>query len=352
MKQRNKLWCVILFVAGISSIIISCKDKRGSSDISGKTIPIITENINTKSYFQGIHVSGNIEGNKTVNLGFMVAGKINNINVDLGQNVKQNQLIASLDPTDYQIAKEIVDVQVNQTEDEYNRLKIMYERNSISESDYKKIEYGLQNARAQQKLKNKNLADTKMYAPFDAVLLEKVAETGEIISSGMPVLVLSDISIVKVNAYVPENQLHNIKIGQEANVQIGALNESHIGKIIEVSGAADITTRAFTVVIEVPNPEASIKPGMIAEIELSSNQEKSIITIPASSILNSPEGQTYVFIAKSGKAYRRDISIGSIYGDEIEVVTGLSTGESLVTGGQNKLTNGSIVSVTEQISIR
>ena len=348
MKQRNKFWYVLLLMAGISFTILSCKDKKDDTIISEKTMSVIAQTIDKESHVQTINVSGNIEGNKTVNLGFMVPGKINGINVDLGQNVKQGQLIASLDPTDYQIVKEIVDAQANQTKDEYNRLKIMYERNSISESDYKKIEYALQNVLAQQKLKNKNLSDTRLYAPFNAVLLKKVAETGEIISSGMPVLVLSDIRVVKVNAYVPENQLNKIKIGQEAKVQIDALGENYMGKVIEVSGSADITTRAFTVVIEVPNPKASIRPGMIAEVELSSNEEKSIITIPASSILKTPEDQTYVFMVKNGKAFRRDISIGSIYGDEIEVVTGLSTGESLVTGGQNKLTNGSIVSVTNK----
>ncbi len=148
-----------------------------------------------------------------------------------GQNVGQGQLIAPLDPSNYSIAKEITDVQVNQASDEYTRLKLMHDRNSLSESDFKKIDFTLQGAKAQQKLLGKNLADTHLYSPISGILLRKLAERGEIVSTGTPVLVVSDINRVKVNAYIPENQLSQIRIGQEAQVLVGALGKTFTGKV-------------------------------------------------------------------------------------------------------------------------
>lgn len=166
----------------------SCKNKEGDTKEETRPFSVVAQKIEENSYTSNISVSGNIEGNKTVRLGFMVAGKIDRINVNEGQNVGQGQLIATLDPSNYSIAKEITDVQVNQASDEHT--------------------------------------------------------------------------------YIPENQLRQIRIGQEAQVLVGALGETFTGKVTEVGGSADVTTRAFTVKIEVPNPKHNIRPGMIAEVQL------------------------------------------------------------------------------------
>ncbi|WP_223705964.1 efflux RND transporter periplasmic adaptor subunit [Flavobacterium potami] len=107
-----------------------------------------------------------------------------------------------------------------------------------------------------------------VYSPISGILLRKLAEPGEIVSTATPVLVVTDINRVKVNAYIPENQLSQIRIGQEAQVLVGALGETFTGKVTEVGRSADVTTRAFTVKIEVPNPKHNIRPGMIAEVQL------------------------------------------------------------------------------------
>ncbi|MDR7132452.1 RND family efflux transporter MFP subunit [Algoriphagus sp. 4150] len=347
-KKHGAFYTALLFVATFG--LNACKSDNNEG-VEQKTNAVITEEVSETSFSQDVAVSGNIEGNKTAKLGFMVAGKISQINVAEGQPIAKNQLIAALDPINYSIAKEIADVQVSQATDEYNRLKTMYERKSISESDFNKIDFTLQGAKAQQKLHSQNLSDTKLHAPFSGVLLRKLAETGEIVASGMPVLVVSDISTVKVNAYIPENQLNQISIGQSAQVRISALNETVTGKVTEVGSVADATTRAFTIKIEVANPTLSIRPGMIAEVSLPSSQQKSLIAVPASAILRTPEGRPYIFVSDNGHAFQRDISVGGFFGDRVEIISGLSVGETIVTGGQQRLTNGSNITITNN-SIR
>ncbi len=307
---------------------------------------VVTEQVKHVYPSADITVSGNVEGSRTVRLGFTVAGRINSIHVAEGQKVKQGQLIAGLDPVNYEIARELADIQVRQVADEFDRLKAMHERRSLSESDFRKADFTLQGARAQLRLHDKNLADTKLYAPISGILLKKLAEPGEIVATGTPILVVSDISKVKVNAYIPENQLSQVRIGQTASVRVGALGETYSGKVTEVGAAADVTTRAFTIKVEVPNPKQDIRPGMIAEVALPSEQGKQMLAVPVSAIRRTPEGQTYVFVTGNGQAFQRNISIGAISGDKVEVLAGLSAGEAIVTGGQQKLTNGSRISVT------
>ena len=346
MNKRNQFNTMILAVGVLG--LSACKHNSASISNEDKSIVVITEQISETTHHQHVSVSGNIEGNKTVKLGFMVGGKINGINFSEGQNVGEGQLVATLDPTNYNIAKEIADVQVGQVTDEYNRLQLMHERNSVSESDFKKIDFALQGARAQQKLQVKNLSDTRLYSPISGIVLRKLAEPGEIVATGSVVMVVSDIRTVKVNAYIPENQLSQIKIGQSAEVTIGALGENITGKVIEVGGAADVSTRAFTVKIEIENPKQKIRPGMIAEINMDGQDESQVLTIPAQAILRTPDGQPFVFIVSNGQAFQRNISTGSIYGDRIEIVSGLSANEFLIVGGQQKLSNGSKITSSKK----
>ncbi|WP_332367629.1 efflux RND transporter periplasmic adaptor subunit [Spirosoma telluris] len=138
---------------------------------------------------------------------------MNFIAADEGQTIRKGQLLASLDPTNYGIAKELADVQVGQVSDEYNRLKLMHDRNSLSDADFAKVNFSLQQAKVQQKLQTKNLSDTKLYAPISGVMLKKMAEVGEITGVGTPLFVVSDISKVNVNAYIPESELHTVRLG-------------------------------------------------------------------------------------------------------------------------------------------
>jgi RND family efflux transporter MFP subunit len=329
--------------------IAACKSENNKTTAQSDPITVVTEAVKLAASGTELTVSGNIEGNKTVRIGFMVAGKINFIAAQEGQSVSSGQLVSSLDPTNYSIAKELVDIQVRQVSDEYNRLKIMYERNSVSEGDFKKVGFALEQAQAQQKLHAKNLSDTKLYSPISGVLLKKLAEVGEITGVGNPILVISDISKVKVNAYIPENELHTVRLGQSASVKITSLDSTYTGKVVEVGSAADPTSRAFTIKVELPNPQWLIRPGMIAEVKLSSGHTKNIIGVPTEAVMKDLNNQSYVYVADvvQNKAFKRKVSLGNLFNNQIEITSGLNDGETVVTGGQQKLTDGSSITITK-----
>jgi len=329
---------------------VSCKNKATHTpDSNAAAIAVKTEAVHPDTIANRVSVSGNIEGSTTVKLGFMVAGKVNYVSNEEGENISKGQLIASLDPTNYSIAKGLADVQVNNTADEFNRLKILHDRGSLSEGDFSKITFTLQQARLQQQLQQKNLSDTRLYAPISGVLLKRQAEVGEIINVGMPLFIIADIKKVKVLAYVPEGELHEVKIGQAANVRISSLDKVFAGKVIEMGSAADATSRAFTIKIEIENPGLLIRPGMIAEASIATNNKKQAILLPAECIQQDLSNQSFVFVADEGqnKVFKRRVSLGHMIDNKIEVVSGLSDGEVVVTSGQKKLSDGSLIAITK-----
>jgi RND family efflux transporter MFP subunit len=332
----------------IALFLLSCKNKKKeASDSNTTAIAVKTEEVQPATLSSEVSVSGNVQGYTTVNLSFMVAGKINYESAKEGDNIAQGQLIATLDPTNYAIAKGLADVQVNSAADEFNRLKILHDRKSLSEDDFTKISFSLQQARLQQEMQQKNLSDTKIHAPISGVLLKKQAEVGEIVGVGIPLFVIADIRRVKVLAFVPEGELHGIKIGQPANVNIAALDKTFTGKVTEVGSAADATSRAFTIKIEVENPGLIIRPGMIAEAGIAANNKKQVILVPAECVQQDLSNQSFVFVVDKAqnKAFKRRVSLGHIADNKIEVLSGLSDHDEVVTSGQKNLSDGSLITI-------
>jgi membrane fusion protein, multidrug efflux system len=340
-----------LFLYALAAFTFTSCDKaqKQPTESTLNSIAVVTSTVENRQSERDISISGNIEGDKTVHLGFMVAGKISYIAANEGQKINKGQLVSSLEPTNYAISKEITDAQLGQVQDEYERLKIMHERQSISDSDFSKISRSLEQAKAQQKLQVKNLSDTKLYSPISGVLLKKNAEVGEITATGTQLFVISDISTVKANAYIPESELQNIKIGQESTVLVSSLNETFKGKITEVGSSADPSSRAYTVKITIPNPKLLIRPGMIAEVEIKTGKKINAMAIPTEAVLRNINNENVVYVVDKAKnkAFERKVSLGQLTDNYIEILSGLSAGEIIVTAGQNKLTDGADITVTK-----
>lgn len=322
-----------------------CDVPKNSTKNDAPPTPVLLQKVQSDSVIRTISISGNIEGSKTVKLGFMVAGKINYIAGEEGSLLKEGQLMASLDSENYSIAKDMADANLDQTQDEYSRLQKMHERNSISESDFSKITNGLKVTKSQQRLQAKNLSDTRLYSPISGVLLKKGAEIGEIIGVGLPLFAISNIRTVKVCASVPESDLHYIKLYQKASVLISSLDSTFTGTIVEIGSVADPGSRAFTVKIELNNPKLRIRPGMTAEAKIFTDGLSKEIDVPVETILHEPDNSAYVYVADLTKnqVFKRDVALGRINGNDIEVMSGLQEGDMIVVGGQYKLNNGSLI---------
>lgn len=326
-------------------VLIGCKHDKTKEQTKDERIAIETHKVEISPTNRLLKLSANIEGNKTVRLGFMVAGKINHISADEGETIRKGALLASLDPESYKIATEIAEISLAQVQDDYNRLKLLHDRNSLAESDFVKASNGLRTAKAQQNLHAKNLKDCKLYSPISGVLLKKGVEEGEIIDKGIQIFAVSDIFTVKANAAIPEMELRYAKKGSKASVYVAALDSTFEGTITEIGTLADPETRTFAVKISLSNPDLLIRPGMTADVQIASGESKDMLSIPVRSVLHDIDNSAYVFVSDEakGQAFKRTISLGQVTGNRVEVVSGLNEGELVVTDGAHKLSNGSFI---------
>ncbi|WP_159021243.1 efflux RND transporter periplasmic adaptor subunit [Formosa sp. L2A11] len=336
-----------IFTFSFITILLLCSGCKSKQEEQTEDDPIYVEVLKVKndSVLNTISLSGNVEANTTIRLGFMVAGKINYIAINEGESIKKGALLASLDDSDYQIGLKAANGKLLEVQDKYNRLKIMHERNSLSDADFVQVKAGLQQAEANQEINTKNIYHSKIYAPISGVLLKKGVSKGEVIDKGMPVFGLGDIDRVKINAAVPGDEINLIKLKQDAEVTIYALDSIFKGKVIEVGLAAEAKTRTYNAKIEIDNPNHQILPGMIAQIEINSDLEQQKLLVPGQAILKDTDNKAYVFVVDqaTNKVFKRDISIGKLHKNNIEITSGLKEGETIVTSGVQKLTDGTLV---------
>lgn len=297
---------------------------------------------------------GTVEAGEKAALSFRVSGRLTNLNVDEGQAVKKGQVIAQLDPKDYQIALQEAKAENVKAVSDYNRYQDLFARNAVSLADLelRRSQRDVTAARLEQA--EKNLDYTTLRAPFDGIIGRKYVQNFMDVKAQQEIVDLNDVNNVEIKFDVPESILKQIQ--GEIKAKVFARFPTTPGKeypleFKEIGARADPTTRTFEVTFLMPNPEeVTLLPGMTGEvvIKLSVSDEGlaaalSRITIPAIAVMGDAEGDGFVWIVdkETMTVHKQPVELGPLSGDSgIRIVAGLEGGETVVVAGLTSLREG------------
>jgi len=334
----------IITLTTLAFLLVGCSEKKET--VKEVVIPKVTvKNIQSKEEKESLTYSGTIEADNTVSLGFSVPGRISKVYVQEGQKVKKGQLLASIDQTTYKNAFDIANAGLEQANDNFKRLNSLYQKGSLPERDFIAVKVAVAQANANKNLAAKNLADTKLYAPFSGMITAKMTEIGATAAPGVPAFTVMKIDKVYAKASITESEISKLKIGTDAKVEISSLNETFNGKVAIVNPSADAVTRTFNVKVRLDNKEDKLLPGMISNIKINTGNTVDVITVPSESIIRDANNILYVFVIKENKAIKKRVSLGGFKGNEVIVTKGLSIGDSVVIAGNKNLKDGQTVSL-------
>jgi multidrug efflux pump subunit AcrA (membrane-fusion protein) len=347
-----------------------------------------------------VEVSGTVEANITALTAFQVGGRVAHVYVEEGQRVTKGQILADLDARDYENAfnaatgeadaanaenekaraglrqQELEQARIDfeRTQDEYQRLKYLYDHQSLPANDFHKIEaaylasqqrYDMAKsgtrvedkhaasaqfsaATAQREEAKKRLADCQLRSPISGFIGMRQLEVGDTVAPGVPVFSVVDLNPVKVRVGIPETQVGKVHDGARAEVSIPSLDGQQFeGRVEAIAAASDPVSRTYVSKIAVPNPTLALRAGMVSEARLIGDTQVNAITVPGSAIVRDERGVTQVFVLAPGqnRVYGRRIEVGSMIGNEVEVRSGLNGNEQIVVDGQQNVREGSIVKI-------
>jgi RND family efflux transporter MFP subunit len=313
--------------------------------IKAEPVHVSVQSIRQINQLQQLTYSGTIEAENTVQVGFSVAGVINNVAVQEGQFVQQGQLLATIDDTEYSNALSIANAGLEQAEDLYNRLNELYQKGSLPAKDYIDIKTKLAQAKANKSINAKHIADSRLYAPMSGIITSKFIERGSTAAPGVPAFAIVKTDKVYAKIAVPESEVGALKKNMQATVYIPTLHDSVTGQITIINPQADAASKTFSIKILLNNSRQQLLPGMLANIQINPGITENAITIPAKAVVRDADDITYVYVVNAqNKAIRKRIIAGHITGkEEIIVTNGLQEGDKVVTAGQTRLKDGELV---------
>jgi RND family efflux transporter MFP subunit len=345
-------------------------------------------------------VAGQFQPYQQVDLHAKVSGYIRWIKVDIGDRVRQGEVLALLEVPELQNQVEGAQAEVRHSQSDITRAQseVVSAESTYSavHAEYTRLEEAskerpgliaeqeLDDARAkdQQAAAQVGVAKASLdamrqqlgvsratrsrletmsryeqiIAPFTGVVTKRYADTGSLIQAGqdnntqtLPVVQVAESDLLRLRMPVPESDVPYIQVGGDVQVTVNATGHTFTGKIIRFSRALDTNTRTMLTEVDVPNHDLSLNPGMYAETTIQLQQKNDALILPAQAVVQngnpSNGNQSYVLVVNAtNHVEKRNVTLGIQTSDRVEITSGLQTGENVIAAGQTGYQPGEVVS--------
>lgn len=302
---------------------------------------------------EALSLVGTLAANESVEVKSEIDGVIQKILFKEGDAVKKGQLLVQLDET--RLASSLAEAEANYalSKANYERSKELLKGELISKQEYDQTFASFQSNEATVAIKKRELKDTKIFAPFDAIASSRNVSPGQVITKTTIITYLVDIDPVKAEFNVPERFLGQLQPGQRVELNVAAFpGRKFGGSVFFVSPFINPDTRTALVKAQLPNENGELKPGMFANLELELALRENAIVVPEASISQIREGNRgmiYVIDDKS-TVQLRAVTLGVRMPRFVEVVEGLKEGEQIVVEGVQKLGPGAKIKLAPAAS--
>lgn len=322
----------------------------------------------TELYIENI-MTAKVYADKDVYVVPLLAGKVDKINVEVGDRVQKDDVLFVMDKDDinkqvkqayaaYDAAKAGYDVsaaQIQTAKDSFERIKKLYEEGAVPETQFEQAELaasdeslqaakmGVEQARVAYENAASMLDNAEVKAPISGVVSGVNIVEGEYAASSNPPITIVDSESVTIEFGVPANMVNKIYKGDKVKVEISAANYNEEAVINTVSSSADPMTNLYNVDI-VLNNDGTIKPGMFAKVYLDTDKIDSALAVKTEAV-KEREYKKYVFVADGEAAVEKEVTTGLDTGRYIEITSGLTEGDKVIIKGQDYVNDGSKIKV-------
>ena len=319
-----------------------------------------------------VTATGTVEPVTKVEVGTQVSGIISKLYVDYNDVVKAGQVIAEMDKVNLQAELSAANAQLSTAKTEYeyqqkefNRIKTLHDKELVSDSEFDQAQYQFQSARnaysqtqASYTKVKRNLSYATITSPIDGVVISKAVEEGQTVAAGFstPTLftIAKDRTDMQVVADVDEADIGQVQEGQRVTFTVAAYpDDTFDGRVSQVRLEASTTSNVVTyeVVINAPNPELKLKPGLTATITIYTHEEDGVLSVPTKALRFNPDpdllksigitigdairqsdSTRILWVRQGSTIIPKEVMTGSTSGDKTAIIRGIEDGEEVVTG--------------------
>lgn len=315
----------------------------------GRGGPAAVEAAPTRSGSSSVDIRavGSLRSDESVQIAPEIAGRVSEITFKEGVAVNRGDNLFKLDDALAKAEFDDVEARFKLAEANLARAKALSRTGNVTEKAQDEAASNFGTATAAVELAKVRLSKHKITAPFSGVVGSRMVSVGAYVNAGTPIVNLEKIDTLKVTFKLPEIHLADIKPKQKVEVTVDALpGEVFHGEIYAIDPQVDVNGRALQIRAFLPNRDMKLRPGLFARITVKGLREKQVVFVPESAIVPRA-GQSYVYVIADGKAKETKVTLGQRNNAEVEILSGLASGATVVIAGQQNLRNGQAVDVIQ-----
>lgn len=344
MKHSILLFALLSVLAGCGKESAQAA-KAGPAQIER---PALTQVVGAVSGDGSNTYSGEVRARHESQLGFRVGGKIIERLVDAGTRVKAGQALMRLDPGDTGLQSGSADAQYRLAEADAKRYRELRDKGFVSQSALDNKEAALKAAAAQAGLARNQSAYTTLRADHAGVIAATLAEVGQVVTVGQPVLRFAPDGEREVAIAIPEAQLSSLKLGAAAEVTLLADGASQLtGRLSELAPAADPASRTYPARVTLTQSGPDVALGMTARVHFRTSEKNAGLLIPLTAIFQQGEQAAVWIVAADRSISLRPVQVAAYRDDGAVIASGLAAGERIVSNGVHRLAAGEKIQALE-----
>lgn len=350
---------IVAFRVGMNIVEKNAKAKNSGG---GKSAVVTAGNPVRQTITPKYKFSGTLEPVWQADVAAKVDGRIEQVLVNEGDKVSAGQALVILEQTDtnanlMQARGSYIDAQatVEKAQHDYDRAKYLFEKGAISEEELEHAQFALDNALG--KLANaegsvaaadSKVGGTTVTTPRTGIVQKRYYQEGYYAKVGTALFNIADISVLRAKIDVPEGFISSIAVGGRVECVIPSMDNLRVvGTITRISPVAVQPSRTFEAEVTVNNADGKLRGGIYADAILTALPKTNVLTVPLSAIVMRDDQRT-VYVVEDGIAVRKVLKTGYIGDDIVEVFDGITEQDVIITGGLNKVREGSKVKISER----
>ncbi len=320
------------------------ESKEGDSD-EKVPIPVEIALVEPGAVSAYISSTANLVAEFEVNVLSEVEGRVRSLKVDEGDYVRKGQELATLVRDDEEIELKKAELRISNAKTAFERARDLVEKELISQEEFDtlNIDYGIANqelAEAQWAMEK-----TTFRAPFDGLVTKRMTQVGQHVRPGDELFQITDFDPLITRIYLPEKDVLGLVEGRNVRMRLNA-DESVVfdGEIRQISPIVDTATGTVKITIEASAPPAGVRPGSFVTVDIVRETRNGALLLPREAVVRELQ-KAHVFVADGGAAQKRVVRLGLEEGDQIEALSGVEAGDSVIVAGQGGLKDGTPVKI-------
>jgi membrane fusion protein (multidrug efflux system) len=327
--------------------------------VPAQTVETITAKAQT--WKPQLYAVGTLKAINGVDVSSEVSGMVVGIHFKSGDEVKKGQSLVQLDDAfdRSKLRNDMASLQLAQAQ--FKRQSQLIKTGATAQQELDEARAKLESMAADVSGDQVMIAKKNIHAPFSGKVGIRLINFGEYISAGKPLVSLQSLDPLFIDFNLPEQDLNKTYVGQPVEIQISAYPKQKFqAKLVAISAKVDTDTRNFQVRAEVPNKDKMLYPGVFANVSVNLPQEENVVTIPQTAITYTLYGDSVYIVKKekdkqgktSLRAIAQRVTLGAQRGDVVAILKGLKAGQEIVSAGQVKIQNNSLITINNQMAIQ